>query len=133
MSPKGSYYSVMVRFGWRSRLGIAPNDRGSIARRKDGRTDVDCLSCHDSLIVNSVFESRASQPLDGFIKVPCIVKYPNSGRHGSHTYGLMESAIGRQTLQEDFAGTLVLVFGQIRAASLRRKFSERASQIEGSA
>ncbi len=60
MGPKGSYDSVMVRFGWRSGLRIAPNDRRSIPRRKNGWTDVDCLSCHDSLIVNSVFESRAS-------------------------------------------------------------------------
>ena len=103
MGPKGSYDSVMVRFGWRSGLGIAPNDRRSIAGRKDGRTDVDCLSCHDSLIVNSVFESRASQSLDRFVKVPGVVKYPNGGRHGSHTYGPRNSAIGRKTLQEDFS------------------------------
>ncbi len=100
MRLEGPHNGVMIRFGWRSGLGIAPNDCRSIARCKDGRADVDCLSRHDTLIVDSVFKSRASQSLDGFVKIPCVVKYPNSGRHG--ICGCTDGAIGRQTSQEVF-------------------------------
>jgi len=59
---------------------IAPKHRRSRARRKD-RTDVARLFRHDGLIVNSIFKSRASQSIDGFVQVPGVVEYPNDGRH----------------------------------------------------
>jgi hypothetical protein len=96
--------AVLAPLRQRSGFDIAPKHRRSRARRKD-RTDVARLSRHDGLIVNSVFKSRASQSLYGFVQVPGVVEYPNDGRHLHtavfHTCGSGDSGIGRQSWQED--------------------------------
>ena len=80
MGLKGPPNGVLVRLGWQSGFGTAPNHHRSRARRKDRRTDIDCLSSHDGLIVNSVFKSRASQSFDGSVQVLGVAEYPNDRR-----------------------------------------------------
>ena len=76
MGFKGPDNGVPVRLRWQSGFGTAPNHRRSRARRKHRRTDIDCLSSHDGLIVNSVFKSRASQSFDGFVQVRALSNMP---------------------------------------------------------
>jgi hypothetical protein len=45
------------------------------------RTDIADLFGHDALIVNSVFKSRASQSLDGYIHISSVLGYSKNGRH----------------------------------------------------
>ena len=53
--------------------------------RPGSRSDAARLSREDGLIINSIFESCSSQSLDGLFQIACIVKYPNTGRHGPIT------------------------------------------------
>jgi len=105
MGPKGPGISMPIQLRFQIAFGIAPIHRRTRARRKDS-TDLAQLFRHDGLIVNSVFKSRASQSVDGFVQVSGVVEYPNDGRclHAAtaYAYGSWDSGIGRQSWQEGF-------------------------------
>jgi hypothetical protein len=105
MGPKGAGISISIHLRFQIAFGVAPIHRRTRARRKDP-TDVARFFGHDGLIVNSVFESPASQSLNGFVQVPGVIEYPNDGRHlhfdTSYMCGSGDSGIGRQSWQEGF-------------------------------
>ena len=105
MGPKGPGISISIHLRFQIAFGAAPIHRRTRARRKDP-TDVARFFRHDGLIVNSVFESRASQSLHGFVQVPGVIEYPNDSRHlhfdTSYMCGSGDSGIGCQGWQEGF-------------------------------
>jgi hypothetical protein len=74
---------VLSAFWPRLRFRATPNHRRGIAWSKDhgAAAATAGLSLHDHLIVNSVFESRASQSLNGLVQIAGVVEYTNYSSH----------------------------------------------------
>ena len=88
-------------------LNICPKTPPEPSPGAKTATDVARLFRHDGLIVNSIFKSRASQSIDGFVRDPgrCRIfqRWSSFLRpQCSNTCGSGESGIGRQSWQEDF-------------------------------